>query len=276
MINWAQRLDVIDLYVEDVEGTKAFYEHVFGLAGTRFPDCVGFEFGDKILHLRDVSTADEFIAPARAASRQDGSRGIFTIFVADVPGAWAELTERGVQRGTGAADGATGSIFFADPSGQIWELAEDPVPDRQQPASAGGSSWANTPMQIGRIILFADDLDLAKSFYQDAFGLQVEQDGAGLGFRLDGLSVGLLGTAAAAELIGPAAVAAPDAGLRFTFCTFVDRVDAVCADLAVRGVRLFKDAKDLSFGHRLASLRDPGGHIWEIVAEVPAADSAKS
>jgi catechol 2,3-dioxygenase-like lactoylglutathione lyase family enzyme len=206
MINWAKRIDVIDLYVEDVEGTKASYESTFGLPANRHPAGVDFAFGDTILHLRDVGTAHEFI----------------------------------------------------------------------EPASADRSAWAKTPKQVGRITLFAEDLDLAKSFYQDVFGLPVEPDGHGLGFRLAGVSVGLLGMAAARELIGPTAVGDPDAAVRFTFCTFVDQVEAVRADLAVRGVRLFRETTDFAFGHRLVSLRDPSGHIWEIVGEVPAADAAES
>lgn len=263
MINLARRIDVIDLYVEDVDGTKTFYEQVFGLPGTRHPDCVGFGFGDTILHLRDVSTASEFIAPARPASRQDGSRGVFTIFVADVDEACADLAERGVRMVNGPAAGRSGlrSGCFADPSGQIWALAEDPARARER---SHPEPWDRTGMRIGAVVLFAEDVDRAKSFYQDVQGLPpADQDG-------QGMTLGLTDVPGARELIGPAEVAGPEAGLRFTFCTFVDDVDAICAELAARGVPLFKDVTDFSFGHRLASVRDPAGHIWEYAGEIPA------
>ena len=133
MIACGNRVDVLDVYVEDVEGTKSFYEKVFGLPATRHPDCVDFTFGDTILHLRDVSSAAEFIGPAEVASSADGSRGVFTIFVADVDAACAELARRGVGLVNGPADRSWGlrTACFADPAGQIWELAalrEDGVP----------------------------------------------------------------------------------------------------------------------------------------------------
>lgn len=271
MINWAARIDVIDVYVEDVESTKSFYERVFGLPATYHPDCVDFVFGDTILHLRDVSTAADFIAPARAADRRDGSRGLFTIFVADLDRVCPELAKRGARLLNGPAGRRSGarSVCFADPAGQVWEVAEDRVQARPRSTRAGGYGWADTEMRIGQVVLFARDLPRALSFYRDAFSLAAERlnDGAAW-FPFEGMSVGLLDVPGARELIAPAEVAGSNAGLRFTFCTFVDDVDAACAHLAARGIPLFRNLIDLSFGHRLASLRDPAGHIWELVGEV--------
>jgi len=44
----------------------------------------------------------------------------------------------------------------------------------------------------------------------------------------------------------------------------VDDVDAMCAELAARGVTLLNGPMDRPWGIRTASFRDPAGHIWEI------------
>ena len=66
------------------------------------------------------------------------------------------------------------------------------------------------------------------------------------------------------ELIEPAVVASRDAGARAQFTLGVDDVDAMCAELANRGVELLNDPMVRPWGIRTASFRDPGGHIWEI------------
>jgi lactoylglutathione lyase len=57
---------------------------------------------------------------------------------------------------------------------------------------------------------------------------------------------------------------AKSAGSRVQFTIDVDGVDAMCADLAKRGVELLNGPIDRPWGIRTASFRDPGGHIWEI------------
>jgi uncharacterized glyoxalase superfamily protein PhnB len=44
----------------------------------------------------------------------------------------------------------------------------------------------------------------------------------------------------------------------------VDDVDAVCAQLAERGVTLLNGPLDRPWGVRTATFRDPAGHVWEI------------
>jgi uncharacterized glyoxalase superfamily protein PhnB len=83
-------------------------------------------------------------------------------------------------------------------------------------------------------------------------------------FKFGDTLVNLLKTTAAGELIEPAAVASREAGSRFQFTVEVDDVDAMCADLATRGVELLNGPMDRPWGIRTASFRDPGGHIWEI------------
>jgi catechol 2,3-dioxygenase-like lactoylglutathione lyase family enzyme len=123
-------------------------------------------------------------------------------------------------------------------------------------------SW---PSKIYAITLFVEDLDAAKRFYGEVFGLPVAfEDDASAVFDFGNTIINLLKTEAAHDLISPAAVASRDAGARMQFTIQVDDVDAMCAQLAGRGVELLNGPMDRPWGIRTASFRDPGGHIWEI------------
>ncbi len=120
------------------------------------------------------------------------------------------------------------------------------------------------------ITLFAEDLAEAKKFYQDVFGLPLEwQDADSAVFRFGNVGINLLATSAAAELIAPAAVGSRDAGARLQFTFEVDDVDATCAELASRGVKILNGPMNRPWGIRTASFTDPGGHIWEIAGDLP-------
>ena len=123
-------------------------------------------------------------------------------------------------------------------------------------------SW---PGGISAITLFVEDLAAAKRFYGEAFGLPVmyEDDDSAV-FRFANTLINLLKATAAQELIAPAAVGSPDAGSRMQFTIDVEDVDAMCAELASRGVELLNGPMDRPWGIRTASFKDPGGHIWEI------------
>jgi catechol 2,3-dioxygenase-like lactoylglutathione lyase family enzyme len=123
-------------------------------------------------------------------------------------------------------------------------------------------SW---PSAIRAITLFVEDLEATKQFYRAVFGLPVtyEDDNSAV-FRFDNTLINLLKTTAAVGLIEPAAVASREAGARVQFTIEVEDVDAMCAELAKRGVELLNGPIDRPWGIRTASFRDPGGHIWEI------------
>ena len=123
-------------------------------------------------------------------------------------------------------------------------------------------SW---PKGIGAITLFVEDLDDAKRFYQEVFGLPVHfEDDDSAVFKFGDTLINLLRATAAVELIAPAGMASPEVGSRLQFTIEVDDVDAMCAELARRGVKLLNGPMDRPWGIRTASFRDPGGHIWEI------------
>ena len=121
------------------------------------------------------------------------------------------------------------------------------------------------PGGISAITLFVEDLEATKRFYSEVFGLPIRyEDDASAVFDFGNTLINLLRATEAPDLIAPASVAIRDVGSRFQLTIDVDDVDAVCAELAARGVELLNGPMDRPWGIRTASFRDPGGHIWEI------------
>jgi catechol 2,3-dioxygenase-like lactoylglutathione lyase family enzyme len=124
------------------------------------------------------------------------------------------------------------------------------------------SGW---PKGIFAITLFAEDLEQAKAFYQNAFGLPIDYEDANSAvFKFGGTLVNLLKITEAPGLIDPAKVADRESGARYMFTIMVEDVDAMCAELVNRGVKLLNGPMDRPWGIRTASFMDPAGHIWEI------------
>jgi uncharacterized glyoxalase superfamily protein PhnB len=56
------------------------------------------------------------------------------------------------------------------------------------------------------------------------------------------------------------------------FAIIVDDVDAVCAELAGKGVALLNGPQDREWGMRTANFQDPDGNVWEIATPVAQAE----
>ena len=120
-------------------------------------------------------------------------------------------------------------------------------------------------LNVDVITLFVEDLQHAKSFYQEVFGLPVYfEDPNSAVFNFGNMLINLLVEPAAHELIAPEVVARRESGARFQFTIGVENVDAACEELRKRGVELLNGPMDRPWGIRTASFADPGGHIWEI------------
>jgi catechol 2,3-dioxygenase-like lactoylglutathione lyase family enzyme len=125
------------------------------------------------------------------------------------------------------------------------------------------------PNPIHAITLFVEDLTATREFYQRVFGLPIHfEDDDSAVFNFGNTVINLLAVSEAQALIGPARVAGPEAGSRMQFSIEVDDVDAMCTDLASRGVQLLNGPMNRPWGIRTASFQDPAGHIWEIVGEL--------
>ena len=124
--------------------------------------------------------------------------------------------------------------------------------------------------KIDAITLFSEDLEQSKAFYGGVLGLPlIFEDPNSAVFQFDNTVINLLKIPAAHELIEPGKVAGPEAGARMQFTIGVDDVDALCAELARRGVTLLNGPMNRPWGIRTASFTDPSGHIWEIAADLP-------
>lgn len=124
---------------------------------------------------------------------------------------------------------------------------------------------------VSAMSLFVEDVPTAKQFYRDVFDVPVVfEDEVSAALKFNNLIINLLQTSAASGLVAPAAVATAEGGSRFQLSVWVDDVDAVCADLTQRGVRLLTGPEDKPWGMRTATFTDPAGHSWEMAQPVGA------
>ena len=124
---WPKDVFAITLFVEDLQATKQFYLRVSGLPVDYEDDnSAVFKFGNTLINLLKTTAARELVEPALVASREAGSRFVFTIHVDDVDAMCAELTARGVELLNGPMDRPWGirTASFIDPGGYIWEIAK--------------------------------------------------------------------------------------------------------------------------------------------------------
>ena len=123
---WINGIDAITLFVEDLEASKAFYGSVFDRRVMfEDDDSAVFNFESSVVNLLKTSKVSELIEPAQMASRDAGSRVVFTLGVDDVDRMCADLGSRGVELLNGPMDRPWGvrTASFRDPDGYVWEIA---------------------------------------------------------------------------------------------------------------------------------------------------------
>lgn len=124
---------------------------------------------------------------------------------------------------------------------------------------------------VGAITLFVEDPQRSKAFYEKVFEAPlVFEDENSAAVRFENTIINLLATPEAPELIAPAAVGGPEAGARSQFTIFVEDANAVCQELASRGVELLNGPIDRVWGMRTAAFEDPDGHVWEVAQQIAA------
>ena len=141
--------------------------------------------------------------------------------------------------------------------------------------SKRGAEVSASLKSVGAITLFVEDPRRSQSFYEEVFDVSaIYEDEDSAGFKFDNTIINLLGMPAARELIDPEAVASREAGSRFQLTIWVGDADAVCAELARRGVELLNGPMNREWGVRTASFTDPDGHIWEVAQRLPEAEGS--
>jgi lactoylglutathione lyase len=114
------------------------------------------------------------------------------------------------------------------------------------------------------ITLFVENLQEAKAFDTDVFGLQVlYEDHDSAVIQLKNVMINLLVVFEAHDLIAPASAAA-SIGVRSMMTVNVKDADAVISELEQHCVKLINGPVDRPWGRRTAAFADPAGHVWEI------------
>ncbi len=127
-------------------------------------------------------------------------------------------------------------------------------------------SWTR---EAGTVTLFVDDLAEASQFYEDVFGLPVRsEDDDSTVFDLGHTLIELRDGSDRPQPRPPASVVPSGLELELGGPISIEVVDleAACERLAARGVTLLAGPSVRRSGARIASFRDPGGHLWEIAA----------
>ena len=119
-------LAAVTLFTEDLAKSRAFYADVLGLPFVfADEDSAVFRLGGTLVNLLRVEAAEELVTPAPVGGAGRGARALFTAHVPDVDATVAELARRGVTPLNGPVDRPWGprTAAFADPAGNVWELA---------------------------------------------------------------------------------------------------------------------------------------------------------
>lgn len=121
------KIEVITLFVAEIETTKAFYKKVFS-PEIVYEDAVSavLQFGGVMVNLLKGSEADKLVTPMKVAPAGAGASALFTVRVDDADTTYAELVGVGVQFLNGPINRPWGrrTAAFADPSGHVWEIAQ--------------------------------------------------------------------------------------------------------------------------------------------------------
>ncbi|MGR9250695.1 VOC family protein [Rhizobium leguminosarum] len=122
------RIEVVTLFVDDIDEAKAFYQKVFA-PEIVYEDAVSsvLKFSGTMINLLKVTEAPQLVDPSAVAAPGSGARVLLTIKVDAVDAVCAELRKLGVTLLNGPIDRPWGrrTAAFADPSGHVWEVAQE-------------------------------------------------------------------------------------------------------------------------------------------------------
>jgi lactoylglutathione lyase len=128
MISALNEIEVITLFTKDLPKAIRFYKDVFGLETLYRDDvCEVMKLGGLAINVLKSSNAPTLVEPAGVASPGAGSALIFNIKVKDANAVCAELAAHGVTLINGPIDRPWNrrTAAFADPDGNVWEIAQE-------------------------------------------------------------------------------------------------------------------------------------------------------
>ena len=128
MISALNAIEVITFFVEDLPAARRFYKNIFG-GDVVYEDAVSsvMTFGSIMINLLLAAEAPKLVAPNLVATPNAGTRLLLTIKVEDADATCEELRRHGVSLLNGPVDRPWGrrTAAFADPAGNVWEIAQD-------------------------------------------------------------------------------------------------------------------------------------------------------
>jgi lactoylglutathione lyase len=123
---------------------------------------------------------------------------------------------------------------------------------------------------VNVLTLFVEDQLRSKQFYEQIFDVVGVDEGHGtVIFQFDNLFLRLLEREEAeGEMLGQVPVG--DAGARRTvqLAFRVQDADALCSELAERGIPIVYGPVDRPWGVRSAAFVDPDGHVWQFSSDI--------
>ncbi len=120
--------------------------------------------------------------------------------------------------------------------------------------------------RFGHTILYVEDLDVSVTFYRDVVGLTYRFTEAGYAeFDTGPTRFALFERRRATWLTGQEVSPGPAGEVVF----LVDDVDALAADLRMRGVVMRSAPTDRPWGHRTLHIADPDGFVVEFAQVIP-------
>jgi lactoylglutathione lyase len=123
---------------------------------------------------------------------------------------------------------------------------------------------------LGAVVLFVQDLEVARNFYVNVLGLEKKfDDEVSTLFALDSVALFVMEVSCGSEQLKGESTVVPSAnGASSLLCAPTEDVDALHKELVERGVEFISPPVTQPWGMRTANFKDPDGHVWEIFQEM--------
>lgn len=132
MIAAMNAIEVISLFVEDLPAARAFYFKAFAHEIIHEDNvCSILRIGNIVINLLKIENAPTLVEPGKVAGPAAGARALYTVNVKDCDAVCRELKALGVPLLNGPVDRPWGrrTAAFADPAGNVWEVAQELAAD---------------------------------------------------------------------------------------------------------------------------------------------------
>ena len=125
-MNLRKSVFAITLFTEDLAASKSFYQRAFGTpVHFENEDSVVFKFGPTLINVLMVENADDLIERPKIGGGDTGVRAMYTTVVDDVEAHAERLRGAGVEfRGPITQPWGPRAVYFQDPAGHLWEIAQ--------------------------------------------------------------------------------------------------------------------------------------------------------